>query len=167
MELDRLHAFQSGAPLLYVECPRRLAEIQNGLFLAGGISGCPDWQAEMVELLRETNYTLLNPRRKDFSVGDPAAAKAQILWEYEHLRKAEKILFWFSPETLNPIVLYELGAWSMTEKPLFVGVHPEYQRRQDVEIQTALARPDVSIVYSLAELAWQIKMYPTPSAAGG
>lgn len=141
----------------YIECPETLLEIKNGLFLAGGISGCADWQAEMVELLRGTDYTILNPRRKDFPMDDPAAARVQIAWEYEHLRKAEKILFWFSPETLNPVVLYELGAWSMTEKPIFVGVHPDYQRRRDVEIQTALARPDVEIVYSLAALALQIK----------
>jgi hypothetical protein len=148
--------------MLYIECPQRLLEIKNALFLAGGISGCADWQSEMVELLRDTNYTILNPRRRDFPAGDPAAARTQIIWEYDHLRMAEKILFWFSPETLNPIVLYELGAWSMTDKPLFVGVHPQYKRRQDVEIQTALVRPDISIVYSLAELAQQIKMHSTP-----
>lgn len=141
----------------YVESPESLMEVENSLFLAGGISGCADWQAEMVELLRDSDYTIVNPRRKDFPLGDASAARLQIAWEYEHLRKVEKILFWFSPETLNPIVLYELGAWSMTEKPIFVGVHPDYQRRRDVEIQTALARPDVQIVYSLADLAEQVK----------
>jgi hypothetical protein len=44
----------------------------------------------------------------------------------------------------------------MTNKPLFVGVHPDYQRVQDVYIQTALARPDVQIVTSLEELAQEI-----------
>lgn len=141
----------------YVECPEILVTSEQSLFLAGGISGCADWQAEMVALLRDTGYTLLNPRRKNFPIGDPSAAKAQIAWEFEHLRKAEKILFWFSPETLNPVVLYELGAWSMTDKPLFIGIHPDYQRRRDVEIQSALARPEVEIVYSLAALAGQVK----------
>lgn len=141
----------------YLECPERLDQDENSVFLAGGISGCADWQAEMVELLRDIDYTILNPRRKNFPMDDASAAQTQITWEYDHLRKAEKILFWFSPETLNPVVLYELGAWSMTEKPLFVGVHPDYQRRRDVEIQTALARPDVQIVYSLADLAAQVK----------
>ena len=45
----------------------------------------------------------------------------------------------------------------MTNKPIFVGMHPEYQRRQDVEIQTKLAKPEIEIVYSLQELANQVK----------
>jgi len=58
---------------------------------------------------------------------------------------------------LCPITLYELGTWLMTDKPLFVGVHPAYARRLDVEIQTRLVRPEVKIVYSLAALAELIK----------
>ncbi len=37
-----------------------------------------------------------------------------------------------------------------------MGVHPNYPKRQDVEIQTGLVRPDIQIVYSLDELANQI-----------
>jgi hypothetical protein len=126
------------------------------VFLAGGITNCPDWQAEMVELLREADLTLLNPRRKDFPIGNPNAAMEQITWEHNRLCEASAILFWFPCETLCPIVLYELGAWSMTHKPLFVGLHPDYARRQDVEIQTKLARPRIQIVYSLHDLAKQV-----------
>ena len=72
------------------------------------------------------------------------------------LRVADAILFWFPQETLCPIVLYELGAWSMSGKTIFVGVHPAYSRRQDVEIQTGLVRPEVNVVYSLEELAAQV-----------
>jgi len=127
------------------------------LFLAGGIQGCPDWQSDMVSLLHDTSWVVLNPRRTNFPIHDPTAADAQIQWEYDHLRYADVILFWFPCETLCPIVLYELGAWSMTKKPLYVGVHPDYQRRQDVEIQTRLSRPDVRIVYSLEALAQEVK----------
>lgn len=45
----------------------------------------------------------------------------------------------------------------MTEKPLYVGVHPQYARRTDVEIQTSLVRPEVKIVYSLEALAEQVQ----------
>ena len=45
----------------------------------------------------------------------------------------------------------------MTEKPLYVGVHPQYVRRTDVEIQTSLVRPEVKIVYSLEALAEKIQ----------
>jgi hypothetical protein len=42
---------------------------------------------------------------------------------------------------------------------LFIGVHPLYQRRQDVQLQTKLARPDVSVVSGLPELAVEVKKW--------
>lgn len=147
----------------YIEAPERATYQKQGdrfLFLAGGISGCPDWQSDMVRLLQGTDWVLLNPRRANFPIHDPTAAEAQIQWEHEHLRYADAVLFWFPCETLCPIVLYELGAWSMIpHKPIFVGVHPDYQRRQDVEIQTRLTRRSVQIVYSLEDLANQAKAF--------
>lgn len=144
----------------YIEAPDRYRSEPGDktLFLAGGITGCPDWQAEMALLLQDTDLVLFNPRRANFPIHDPDAAEAQIVWEYNHLRAAEAILFWFPCETLCPIVLYELGAWSVMvpHKPIFVGVHPGYQRRQDVEIQTRFARPDVQVAYSVHDLAQQI-----------
>jgi hypothetical protein len=142
---------------IYIEAPEHITEgVMNqellpSIFLAGGITGCPDWQARMADIL--DGVVMFNPRRKDFPIGDPDAALVQITWEHFYLRYADMILFWFPMDTICPIVLYELGAWSMTNKPIFVGVHPDYQRKQDVEIQTKLARPDVSIAYSLEELA--------------
>ena len=41
----------------------------------------------------------------------------------------------------------------MTTKPIVIGVHPGYKRKQDVEIQTRLVRPDIQVVYSLEDLA--------------
>lgn len=142
----------------YIESPESpiIMSHLGSIFLAGGITNCPDWQQDMRELLKNTNLALLNPRRANFPIHDPGAAKAQITWEHSHLRRANAILFWFPHETLCPIVLYELGAWSMGLKQIFVGVHPEYQRRQDVEIQTLLAKPNIKIVYSLKDLAGQV-----------
>lgn len=142
--------------MIYVESPERIPPTEYSLFLAGGITGCPDWQEEMVKRFWDTDWTLFNPRRRDFPIHDPDSARSQIQWEFEHLRFADAILFWFPAETLCPIVLYELGAWSMTDKPIFIGVHPDYPRRRDVEMQTALARPDVRIVYTLEDLATQV-----------
>jgi hypothetical protein len=127
------------------------------VFLAGGISGCPDWQREAVALLRDERVVLLNPRRAAFPIGDPEAGTKQIEWEYRHLRKADAVLFWFPRATLCPIALHELGAWSMTAKPLFVGTHPDYPRRMDVDVQTRLARPDVSVVDNLTDLAERVR----------
>jgi hypothetical protein len=153
--------------LFYVEAPSIDFPVadQKAIFLAGGVTGCPDWQKQMTILLvgaAQKAFTppmVFNPRRADFPIHDPNAARAQIRWEHDRLREAHAILFWFCAETLNPIVLYELGAWSMTDKPLFVGVHPDYQRRADVEIQTELVRPDVQIVYSLYDLSRQVEAW--------
>ena len=148
--------------MYYLEAPNRklpqdVAKLRS-IFLGGGITGCPDWQTWFLHTqVFETSGVFFNPRRADFPIGDPNAALAQVRWEFDHLRKATAVLFWFPKETLCPIVLYELGAWSMTEKPLFVGVDPDYQRKQDVEIQTRLVRPDVSVVYDLGTLGQMVR----------
>ena len=80
----------------YVESPTytsaNMGPFKNAVFLAGGITDCPDWQAEMVEMLSDTDLTLFNPRRADFPIGDPLAAQKQIKWEHDHLRMAGSIL---------------------------------------------------------------------------
>lgn len=123
------------------------------VFLAGGITGCADWQSELVEMMKETDFIFHNPRRKDFPIHDPNASTEQIKWEFNALRQCDIIAFWFSPETLNPIVLFELGAWSRAKKPIVVGVHPDYKRKQDVEIQMSLVKPKLRIHYDLLGVA--------------
>lgn len=123
----------------------------KSLFLAGGIMNCPEWQFGTADQLDGEHRVIFNPRRHDFPIDDPSAAQEQIKWEFDALRIADAILFWFPHETLCPIVLYELGAWNMTDKPLFVGVHPDYARKQDVNVQTELARHDVIVRDSLEE----------------
>ena len=143
----------------YIESPEVLtySRTEVSLFLGGGITSCPNWQQEMVGLLKDTNLTLLNPRREDFPIGDPNAAYEQIKWEFANLINADAILFWFPCETLCPIVLYELGTWTpRRSKPLCIGVHPKYARKQDVEIQTELVLPNQVITYSLEDLAKQV-----------
>src|SRR5262249_4508831 len=105
-----------------------------------------------------------------FPIDDASAALEQIRWEYRHLRKADAVLFWFPCETLCPISLYELGAWSVYcdqtgLRPLFVGVHPQYRRRPDIEIQTGLVRPEVPIVYRVSDLAERVRQW-VPSFKG-
>lgn len=147
----------------YIEIPAEYAQESTGecgLFIAGGITRCPDWQSELVKLLKNENIAIFNPRRSNFPT-DIDISEEQIGWEHRYLRRAMAISFWFPKETICPIVLYELGAWSMTKKKIFVGIHPEYSRRKDVEIQTRLVRPDVNIVYDLHSLSVQIRDFVT------
>lgn len=140
----------------HVICPERHAGSEPTLFLAGGISNCPNWHDSLAKLLETSRLTLLNPRRENFPMDDPEASRFQIEWEFEHLHRAHAVSFWFPCQTLCPITLYELGVWISSAKPVFVGLHPEYGRRIDVEIQTSLARPGFQPVYSLEDLAQQV-----------
>ncbi len=143
----------------YIQCPAEAnpQPLEKSLFLAGGISNCPDWQSDLVAMLEKTNWLVINPRRTDFDMNNPHMTEEQIIWEHRHLQLASAIAFWFPPQTLCPITLYELGTWSASNKPLFIGVDPAYQRRIDVIIQTRLARPDVTILDSLEALATSLQ----------
>jgi hypothetical protein len=137
--------------LKYLESPAGTGPPR--LFLAGGITDCPDWQSVLVEDLAHLDVIVYNPRRREFDVSDLSHTEEQIRWEYRHLRRADAVLFWFPSETLCPIVLFELGVQSaIAGRTIFVGVHPEYKRRADVLVQMSLVRPDVEVVHSIADL---------------
>lgn len=132
------------------------------LFLAGGITNCPDWQQEMIDGLQGyPDLNIFNPKRDNYPMDDPAAAEEQIRWEYGFFEESTVLSFWFSCGSLNPIALYELGRWanSMPDTPTFIGIDPGYERTFDVIMQTKLARPDIEIVTSINGLAHQIKGY--------
>jgi len=120
------------------------------VFIAGGITNCPDWQQELLDYLdkstiNKNHYMFYNPRREFFDVSDPTQSEIQIKWEYNFLNESKILFFWFCKETMNPITLYELGKWangSKEDKMLVVGCDPEYARKEDVKIQTTLARPN-------------------------
>ena len=129
---------------------------ERSIFLAGGIIGCGDWQKEMSERLSDTDLIILNPRRSDFPE-ETNATTIQIKWEFDHLRKADMILFWFPKEGQCMTSLYELGTWSNTDKPLFVGIESGYVKRGGMIKQLALVRPDLPIVNNLEDLELLIK----------
>jgi len=92
---------------------------------------------------------------------DTSQTDIQILWEYDHLRKADAILFWFCAESVCPITLYQLGSWTQISKEtgtkIFVGCHPEYTRLDDVIVQTELAlSTTIKVARSLQGLVSQI-----------
>jgi hypothetical protein len=137
----------------YFEAPdyyRPAAGDPPAVFLAGGITGCPDWQSDLAEDLLPEGLVVLNPRRRNFPIHDPAAGPAQIAWEHHHLHLPGVITaFWFAAETVQPIALLELGAaLDNPARRIAVGAHPRYPRRLDVVEQTRLARPGLRPVWS-------------------
>jgi len=148
---------------IIVEAPNEEYSIQNEtlnlkVFVAGGITNCPDWQAEFLEYFKDYDFvTFFNPRRKDFDVTDPKASEKQIVWEHRHLEEADVIIYWFSRGSLNPIVLYELGKYINTNKHILIGIDPEYQRKSDVEVQSALMNYENGYFYTIEVLANELK----------
>jgi hypothetical protein len=136
------------------ECPDRYKGWSPSVFLAGGITGCPDWQAEAKAniIAKCPGLVILNPRRSSFDVKNENMHDEQIEWEHASLHQAKAILFWFPKETLCPITLYELGTWSALSKytgtKIFVGCDLGYTRRKDVETQLRLAIGPDFVVHS-------------------
>jgi hypothetical protein len=154
----------------YVEAPDYSLEIErlnprDNLFLAGSITGAYDWQIQMLQKTSFPDesvldkYNVFNPRRNSFDLMNKEVEKEQITWEYHIINnKCKNILFWFSHETLAPITLYEYGrvlARFDQYDNIFVGIHPEYKRKNDVLIQSELACGKSfsdKIVYSIEAL---------------
>jgi Nucleoside 2-deoxyribosyltransferase like len=128
------------------------------VFLAGGITGCPDWQQAAVSLLAEVDATAMNPRRPGRIADAPDIAAEQVAWECRYLSRADVVLFWFPPgPAVQPIALYELGKIAAGTKPIAVGADPGYRRRLDVVLQLSHARPDVPVLPTLTATAEQVK----------
>lgn len=120
------------------------------IFLAGGITNCPRWQDDALELSKHLpdNVLLYNPRRDSFDITDPNTTKFQIKWEHTALTQSDAILFWFPKDTLCPITLFELGKFA-GKKPIFVGTDLAYARRLDVIEQLSYIDESVNVRYTL------------------
>lgn len=150
------------------------------VFLAGGIQKCPEWQDEVIAMLRDFPHgTLWNPRRKNFPIHDPNAAEEQIAWEFQVLEETDIFTMWFcESESVQPICMYELGRnlaryeavqnklrkgnqfgpgeWPQPFR-VCIGSNPRYQRWTDVVKQVALVDAGIRISTSLKQHVMQIK----------
>lgn len=136
-----------------VEAPEKYEIKENDIccFLAGGITGRPDWQKEVIKLLQEKNpenLVIFNPRRKDFDFTDPFASRKQIEWEFYYLNRMDIFSMYFCKDTIQPICLYELGRYMEVMKNRFpdsyidriiISIEPVYARMYDVIDQANLA----------------------------
>lgn len=133
--------------------PNLVDDLQStrSVFLAGGISNCPDWQGPAAEKISaETDLLVINPRRNGWNMDDDETESVkQITWEYVHLRFSEYTLFWFPKETVCPITLFELGSALERKTHVMIGVHPEYSRKLDIYTQVQLRDPKNVVVDDL------------------
>lgn len=143
------------------------------LFLAGGIAGCPDWQAELIDLLKDTRLLIYNPRRATWPADLPQNEEAarQAAWEIEACKRASHAVFWFPAEGPSPRTLLELGVqlgevdarrhraftdmcgdYDLADY-VSVGCHPEYAYRGLVEREVRRRGETPPLFAALAELA--------------
>lgn len=135
-------------------------ENSNGywsVFLAGGISGCTNWQAKVIAELEHlsecynlSNVAIYNPRRDDFDVTDRTAEIEQIKWEHSMLTKADVLsIFFANSDSVQPITLYEFGRFCKVKGTIpVVTVQKGYKRERDVLIRCALDRINVTHISS-------------------
>lgn len=116
------------------------------IFLAGGITNCHNWQRNVIDHLKYfeqyypklENVIIYNPRRDNFEDLSPEEEYEQISWEHEYLKACDIFTCFFdASESVQPIVLYELGRWA-SKKENIITVVEGYSRANDVLIQTAL-----------------------------
>lgn len=158
----------------YIEAPNYNLDIarlnpEKCLFLAGSITGAENWQKDLAYAEYDdpfskkrliNHYNIFNPRRENYNGLDPKLEQEQITWEYHCIHHCKYILFWFAKETLAPITLFELGSALHTHdhSKIFIGIDPQYQRKNDVIIQTRLRDEYLSnrIAFSKEDLVLQI-----------
>lgn len=112
------------------------------IFLAGSIEmgAAENWQDRAVELLKNTRYTILNPRRDDWDsswkqeIADEKF-REQVTWELQGLEDCEWAIVYFDPNTKSPITLLELGLLSQMKSNRTLVVCPQgFYRRGNVDI---------------------------------
>lgn len=117
-------------------------ELGLSIFLAGSIEmGVAEhWQDRMVERLAPYYAHCYNPRRPDFNPawaqqkGDPEFTE-QVVWELDHIEKADVIVFYFDPNTKSPVTMLELGlACLLNPTDTYVCCPPGFYRKGNVDI---------------------------------
>jgi len=138
------------------------------VFLSGNVTGVPDWRAEVIERLKGYKVLIFNPRcgsDKDF-----VSAEDQIRWEFDHLQKANILVFWFAKGSDSPMTLFEYGRYGINAmRPVFVGADKEYSRRSDVLIQMKLANKEWHLHGDLGAMIDAVKgqLVPMPKYEPG
>lgn len=133
---------------------------RKSIFLAGGITGCDDWQTDLIGELQSLNdsglfdlggLVIFNPRRDNFDVMDMEATIEQIKWEHKCLEKCDICSFFFpASESVQPITLYELGR-HLREHHSVVSIQEGYKRAEDVKIQLTLDGNCCNIYHNYCE----------------
>lgn len=110
------------------------------VFLAGTIEmgNSPDWQAEVIQEIKDYNIVIFNPRRVLPPEGEEEIVK-QINWELDGLQTSRTIYMHLCANTISPISLYELGLLQgqQSSRHIIVYCDKEYTRKLNVLTTTS------------------------------
>lgn len=118
------------------------SKVRPKVFLAGSIEmgKAKDWQSEATELLKDTDFLVLNPRRDDWDSSwkqekENEQFLEQVSWELQGLEQADYVIVYFDPKTKAPITLLELGLIVHNREQDVVVVCPKgFYRKGNVDI---------------------------------
>lgn len=151
--------------MLYVQSPNSIdddvAPSAARLFLAGSIDSgaAEDWQALIVDRLRDLDVVVFNPRRAawlpDTSLGsEPEELRRQINWELDAIERSDLMVFYFAPGTKAPISLLELGLIAGRKQAIVCCPHG-FWRKTNVDM--ICERFEIQQANSLEDLIKEIK----------
>lgn len=111
------------------------------IFLSGSITRGwfrRDWRGKVARGLAGFQGTLIDPTRKDWDARWKTDEKSepfrsQVLWELEHLKRADRIVCHFAPGSYSSISLLEFGAHARSGK-LHAICPPAYRRAGNVRL---------------------------------
>lgn len=133
--------FQEEEAMKHIQAPNKYDHDSYKIFLAGSIEmgRAEGWQKYIVEQLGDCDdsVTILNPRRDDWDSSweqskNNEKFNEQVLWELSGLMEADLIVFYFSPGTISPISLMELGF--VAAKNIVVCCPDGFDRKGNVDI---------------------------------
>ncbi len=138
-----------------IVAPNEEQPIYTSVFLAGGISGCKDWQKKVIEELKYDDLSIFNPRREYFDITNKNASYQQIEWEFKRLERMDIFSMYFcNSNSDQPICMYELGRNILRmqnrfpsdwQKRIVVSIEKGYKRENDVIIQLSLCAPKICV----------------------
>lgn len=121
----------------------------KSIFLAGSIEMgyAIEWQKEIVELLKDEDIIILNPRRDNWdsswtqSIDNPQF-REQVEWELYGIENSTMVIMCFMPNTQSPISMLELG---LCLKSTYVMVYcpKDFYRKGNIDVTCALYKVPV------------------------
>jgi hypothetical protein len=153
-------AYAFGTAQSHIQSPEEYVTSEApAAFLAG--SAVFPWREAVKKNISPEEAVLFDPMNDQLAEENPMK---RVQWEVDHMDYADIVVVWLpkedqtKPHTFSLTSLFEMGRFvQMKDKPLVVGIAPEYIRRDELVTQLKVLRPEVTVVNSLDALQEQLR----------